>query len=52
VKTTQIDPVCGLQMDDKKLGGKAKHTFNGKTYYFCCTQCWAQFVQEPVKYAK
>jgi len=46
------DPVCGALLDDKKLGGKSKAQYNGGTYYFCCTQCWAQFTQDPAKYVQ
>jgi xanthine dehydrogenase accessory factor len=42
------DPVCGMQVDV----GTARHTakVDDLTYYFCCANCRAKFVQEPSRY--
>lgn len=44
------DPVCGMDVDEKKAAGTAVH--QGKTYYFCSTSCKARFEEEPKKYIK
>lgn len=44
------DPVCGMNVDEKKAAGTAVH--NGKTYYFCSAGCKANFEKEPEKYIK
>jgi Cu+-exporting ATPase len=43
------DPVCGMQVDEKKAAGSAAH--GGKTYYFCSPGCKASFEKAPDKYA-
>ena len=43
-----IDPVCGMQVDEKKAA--ATYDYQGKTYYFCAPGCKAAFVKEPEKY--
>lgn len=43
------DPVCGMNVDEKKAGGTA--VYNGKTYYFCSPGCKATFEKAPAKYA-
>ena len=42
------DPVCGMQVDEKKAAAKAEHL--GKTYYFCSEMCKRAFEKEPHKY--
>lgn len=42
------DPVCGMEVDEKKA--KAKSEYKGKTYYFCCLFCKEAFEKEPEKY--
>ena len=32
------------------LADSAKTTYDGKTYYFCCSECPARFLQDPKKY--
>ncbi len=44
------DPVCGMQLDEKKA--TAKSEYNGTTYYFCSPSCKAAFDKEPSKYAQ
>lgn len=43
------DPVCGMQVDEKKAAGKAD--YKGRTYYFCSAGCKMAFEQSPEKYA-
>lgn len=44
------DPVCGMQIDEKKAGVKSE--YHGTTYYFCSPSCKAAFGKEPAKYTK
>jgi xanthine dehydrogenase accessory factor len=43
------DPVCGMDVD----GAVASHVaeFEDRTYYFCCAQCRAAFLDDPSPYA-
>ena len=43
------DPVCGMNVDEKKAAGTAVH--DGKTYYFCSSGCKASFEKAPAQYA-
>ena len=42
------DPVCGMEVDEKKAAGKSE--YNGQTYYFCSPGCKKSFDKEPEKY--
>ena len=42
------DPVCGMDVDEKKAAAKLVH--NGQTYYFCTEACKRAFQKEPEKY--
>lgn len=44
------DPVCGMNVDEKKAAGKSD--YKGKTYYFCAVSCKKEFDQNPEKYVK
>ena len=44
------DPVCNMSIDEKTAGTKAD--YQGKTYYFCSTDCKTKFQQQPEKYTK
>ena len=44
------DPVCGMEVDEKKTTAKISH--GGHTYHFCGEGCQAKFKAKPVKYAK
>jgi YHS domain-containing protein len=48
--TMAKDPVCGMNVDEKKAGATAVQ--KGKTYYFCSAACKAKFEKEPDKYVK
>lgn len=42
------DPVCGMEVDEKKAAATA--TYQGKTYYFCAVACKITFEKGPEKY--
>lgn len=42
------DPVCGMDVDEKKAAATATH--QGKTYYFCAVGCKNAFEKNPQKY--
>lgn len=44
------DPVCGMKIDENTA--PAQTTYQGKTYYFCSTQCKDTFTASPDKYVK
>ncbi|MHB1006033.1 MAG: YHS domain-containing protein [Chloroflexota bacterium] len=44
-----IDPVCGMQVDEKNPAAKTE--YKGQTYYFCSNGCKATFEKDPAKYA-
>lgn len=44
------DPVCGMNVDERKAGIRTQ--YQGATYYFCSTGCQKAFAAEPAKYAK
>jgi YHS domain-containing protein len=44
------DPVCGMNIDEKKAAGTAMH--KGETYYFCSPTCKESFEKAPDKYAR
>src|ERR1051325_9625450 len=43
-----IDPVCGMEVDEKFAAGSHKHA--GKTYYFCNPHCLEVFKEDPDKF--
>ncbi len=43
-----IDPVCGMEIDEKTA--KAKSEYKSKTYYFCGPMCKLEFDENPEKY--
>lgn len=45
-----IDPVCGMEVDEKKAKLKSGH--KGKTYYFCAAGCKNAFEKNQEKYVK
>lgn len=42
------DPVCGMQVDEKKAAATA--TYQGTIYYFCAPACKATFQKSPEKF--
>jgi len=45
-----IDPVCKMQVDEKKAAGKSE--YKGTTYHFCALGCKAKFDANPQQYVK
>ena len=43
-----IDPVCGMQVDEKKAAATSE--YKGTNYYFCAAGCKKAFDQNPEKY--
>jgi Cu+-exporting ATPase len=48
VKTMAMDPVCGMEVDEKKMA--ATYDYRGKTYYFCTQGCKEKFSEEPERF--
>ena len=46
---TERDPVCGMTVSASAASHHAE--VRGRTFYFCCARCRAQFLAEPDKYA-
>lgn len=44
------DPVCGMQVDEKKAGGSSSH--KGQTYFFCSSACKAKFDKNPDQFVR
>ena len=42
------DPVCGMQVDEKKPG--ATSNYEGKIYYFCSASCKRAFENNPKRF--
>ncbi|KAB2920171.1 MAG: heavy metal translocating P-type ATPase [Hyphomicrobiaceae bacterium] len=42
------DPVCGMTVDPHTA--KHRHTYNGRTYYFCAARCREKFAANPTQY--
>jgi Cu+-exporting ATPase len=49
VNAMAIDPVCGMDVDEGDAGGKGQ--YEGKTYYFCSSDCKREFQEAPESYA-
>jgi YHS domain-containing protein len=50
VSAMAIDPVCGMQVDEKKT--PAQYEYKGKKYYFCAIGCKERFAKDPEKFLK
>ncbi len=46
----QVDPVCGMQVDEQTATGRSEH--EGRTYYFCSAGSKEKFDQDPERYAQ
>ena len=44
----EIDPVCKMKIDPDKSTGESR--YEGKTYYFCSTNCKNKFDADPGQY--
>lgn len=47
---TERDPVCGMEINTEDAAGTSEH--QGRTYYFCSTNCKSKFDQNPQQYVK
>ncbi len=43
-----IDPVCGMEVDERTSKDKATH--QGQTYFFCSEDCRDEFNAAPDEY--
>ena len=43
------DPVCGMDVDPAHAAGSS--LFEGRTHYFCATQCKTKFDADPVRFS-
>jgi membrane fusion protein, copper/silver efflux system len=51
VFTPQTDPVCGMEVDEKKASAAGRTVVHeGHTFYFCADECKKKFEAEPGKY--
>lgn len=51
-RTTAIDPVCGMEVDEKAAAGVGLVVeYRGKSYYFCSEDCKRAFEKEPARFA-
>ena len=48
VKAMAIDPVCGMEVDEKKAA--ATYEYKGKKYYFCAVGCKERFAKDPERF--
>jgi len=46
--TMAIDPVCGMEVDERSATDKVTH--QGQTYYFCSKDCKDEFQAHPEEY--
>src|SRR4051812_4442022 len=46
-----FDPVCGMSVDPAKAGPDTTETWQGRTFYFCCSGCRDTFRGDPEQYA-
>ena len=44
------DPVCGAEIKPKEVQDRSNQ--NGKTYYFCSTDCKVEFEKNPRSYTE
>ena len=44
-----LDPVCGMEVSESDA--PARSEFEGKTYYFCATECKEKFDANPKQFA-
>lgn len=45
---SQMDPVCGMQVDEQNAAGQSD--YNDQTYYFCSQGCKTKFEQNPEQF--
>ncbi len=49
-----IDPVCGMDVEEKTAGATQQYTgqYGGQTFYFCSKECKDEFEVAPEQYAR
>jgi len=47
--TRGVDPVCGMEVEASTAAASVIH--EGKTFYFCSTDCKKEFEKDKAKYA-
>lgn len=50
MEQTFKDPVCGMELTADTV--EATSEYEGRTYYFCSSDCQETFEQEPARYAR
>jgi YHS domain-containing protein len=50
MRNMQIDPICGMQVDENNAQYKSE--YKGKNYFFCAPGCKKAFDSDPEKYQK
>jgi YHS domain-containing protein len=50
MRNMQIDPICGMQVDENNAQYKSE--YKGNTYYFCAPGCKKAFDSDPERYQK
>jgi YHS domain-containing protein len=50
MKAMAIDPVCGMEVDEKAAA--ATYDYKGKKYYFCAVGCKEKFAKDPERFIK
>jgi P-type Cu+ transporter len=46
----QKDPVCGMTVDPQRDTAETS-SYQGKTFYFCSTECKEKFDKNPAQFA-
>jgi len=44
------DPVCEMNVDEQTAAGSSR--YEGTTYYFCSTNCKAEFDKDPERFVR
>jgi Cu(I)/Ag(I) efflux system membrane fusion protein len=51
--TPVVDPVCGMQVEERRAAAASRTTeYGGRTYFFCADVCKARFEAEPGMFVK
>lgn len=48
-RALETDPICGMRVDPEEAAGTSQ--FQGRTYYFCSTNCKREFDRNPATHA-
>lgn len=44
-----MDPVCGMTVSRGEVAERSE--YQGRTYYFCSSECKARFERDPLQYS-